>query len=227
MLNDDSSILSFLSPIACFKVFSSASISDQIKVMVQLQAMHRLARTAAALLCLLLLSAARANPVPPPGRPDIRVERDEHGAVTSQSADCSRIGIDVMKDGGNAVDAVGLFSHPSKHRRYSSSSLSTTATNSRLVSLPLCYRSLQRRSALELTVSDDCTATARFLHLFSFTEYLLVRAVCCRSEVDKKLFQMDSLLSQRHWRRRLRPRPHSKRHLRICRLSRGGARCRF
>ncbi len=67
-------------------------------------AAHGFARAAACFLFLLLL--ATANPLPQTEKPDIRVLRDEHGAVTSQSAECSRIGIDVMKDGGNAVDAV-------------------------------------------------------------------------------------------------------------------------
>jgi hypothetical protein len=55
------------------------------------------------------LLLAAANPLPQTEKPNIRVHRDEHGAVTSQSAECSRIGIDVMEDGGNAVDAVRLI----------------------------------------------------------------------------------------------------------------------
>ena len=35
-------------------------------------------------------------------------ERDQYGAVASESAVCSRVGVYLIKDGGNAADAVSL-----------------------------------------------------------------------------------------------------------------------
>ena len=45
-------------------------------------------------------------------------EKDQLGAVASESSVCSRIGVDLIKDGGNAADAVSTllnthaFCHP-------------------------------------------------------------------------------------------------------------------
>lgn len=41
---------------------------------------------------------------------------DKHGAVASESKICSQIGIDLMKAGGNAADAVSLSSLVTKPR---------------------------------------------------------------------------------------------------------------
>ena len=40
-------------------------------------------------------------------------EKDKVGAVASESSVCSRIGVDLIKDGGNAADAVSIpyFQH--------------------------------------------------------------------------------------------------------------------
>lgn len=32
---------------------------------------------------------------------------DKNGAVASEASECSRIGVDLIKEGGNAADAVG------------------------------------------------------------------------------------------------------------------------
>jgi hypothetical protein len=38
-------------------------------------------------------------------------EDGRHGAVSSESAFCSSVGIELIKAGGNAADAVSLFIH--------------------------------------------------------------------------------------------------------------------
>ena len=48
----------------------------------------------------------------------LSTKRNQHeasnssGAVASESAVCSKIGIDLIKKGGNAADAVGRSQHP-------------------------------------------------------------------------------------------------------------------
>lgn len=34
---------------------------------------------------------------------------DKNGAVASEASECSRVGIELLKEGGNAADAVGPF----------------------------------------------------------------------------------------------------------------------
>ena len=36
-------------------------------------------------------------------------EKDQSGAVASESSVCSRIGVDLIRDGGNAADAVSIL----------------------------------------------------------------------------------------------------------------------
>lgn len=40
---------------------------------------------------------------------------DKNGAVASEASECSRIGIELLKEGGNAADAVGRFGSLSKN----------------------------------------------------------------------------------------------------------------
>lgn len=51
------------------------------------------------LISLALFSGAWATPARP-------TQRDKLGAVASESSVCSNIGIDILKEGGNAADAV-------------------------------------------------------------------------------------------------------------------------
>ena len=44
-------------------------------------------------------------------------ENDQLGAVASESAVCSRIGVELLKAGGNAADAVCLFCEPALYGR--------------------------------------------------------------------------------------------------------------
>lgn len=44
-------------------------------------------------------------------------ENDKLGAVASESSVCSRIGVDLIKAGGNAADAVGSLPYECRFRR--------------------------------------------------------------------------------------------------------------
>lgn len=41
----------------------------------------------------------------------LHLDNADHGAVASESKTCTRIGIDLLKSGGNAADAVGHTFH--------------------------------------------------------------------------------------------------------------------
>ena len=56
----------------------------------------------------LLLLAAAVPQVALGGSLIHRIEQDHLGAVASENSVCSRIGIDLLKVGGNAADAVSL-----------------------------------------------------------------------------------------------------------------------
>ena len=43
------------------------------------------------------------------GVAELLVDHDKLGAVASESKLCTQVGIDLLKAGGNAADAVGLF----------------------------------------------------------------------------------------------------------------------
>lgn len=57
-----------------------------------------------------LLGQAIAGPLP--GRPAQYHKKDDHGAVASEVGVCSQIGIDFLKKGGNAADAVSYWLLP-------------------------------------------------------------------------------------------------------------------
>lgn len=61
-----------------------------------------------ALSAVLLLGQALANPLPEGSTP--RHRKDARGAVASEVETCSQVGIDLMKKGGNAADAVSSSS---------------------------------------------------------------------------------------------------------------------
>jgi gamma-glutamyltranspeptidase/glutathione hydrolase len=54
----------------------------------------------------LVCQVALANPLPNTGNNAPQYALDHLGAVASESSICSRIGIDLLKKGGNAADAV-------------------------------------------------------------------------------------------------------------------------
>ena len=55
---------------------------------------------------LLTLQSVLANPVPPGYPTPPVIKHGELGAVASESDICSRIGVDLLKQGGNAADAL-------------------------------------------------------------------------------------------------------------------------
>lgn len=59
------------------------------------------------LMCLWALHAASANASQVFLANSATEANDKHGAVASESKICSQIGINLMKAGGNAADAVG------------------------------------------------------------------------------------------------------------------------
>ncbi len=73
--------------------------------------MLSLLRLACALLLPPLLDQAAANPLP---RARQHYAPDSLGAVASESSICSSIGIDLLRQGGNAADAVRIFTWTGK-----------------------------------------------------------------------------------------------------------------
>ena len=69
--------------------------------------MLSLLHLACALVVPTLLDQAGANPVP--YLHHLNQGPDSRGAVASESDVCSRIGIDLLQQGGNAADAVSLY----------------------------------------------------------------------------------------------------------------------
>lgn len=70
--------------------------------------MLSLVKTVVALALTPLLHQVAAGPAGVPHQLHQRYAPDHLGAVASESSICSQIGIDLLKDGGNAADAVSL-----------------------------------------------------------------------------------------------------------------------